>query len=363
MIRFILSGIYSLLVRTRLMLYRTGLKKTARLDKPVISVGNIVLGGTGKTPFTIYICGLLLEAGLRPAVLSRGYRGTAEKRNLMISNGREILCTPAESGDEPRLMADKLSGVPVVVGGKRYESARLCQSDPNLDPGVFILDDGFQHIQLHRDINIALIDATSPFGGGHVLPRGILREPLAELKRADAFVITRAHLASEELDRICNQLSRYSPLAPVFFYSHRISGFKRVRGTGSSGDEKEGTREEQVIPGRKCFVLAAIGNPLQFIRDLENLDLNISGQVLMRDHHPFSQAELDMAVEEFRNSGADFMVTTEKDAIRMGHLKLDEVPLYSAGLEVYSSDEKRFRQWLLERISRFSPEPGREMDS
>lgn len=363
MIRFILAGIYSLMVRTRLMLYRTGLKKTMRLDRPVISVGNIVLGGTGKTPFTIYICKMLLEAGIRPAVLSRGYRGTAEKRNLLISNGSEIFCTPAESGDEPWLMAVKLSGVPVAVGGKRYESARLCQSEPTLDPAVFILDDGFQHIQLHRDTNIVLIDATSPFGGDHLLPKGILREPLAELKRADAYVITRAHLESEELDGIRARLSRHSPLAPVFFYSHRISGFKRVRGAGSTGGDKEEIRKEQANPGKNSFVLAAIGNPLQFIRDLENLNLNISGQVLMRDHHPFSQAELDMAVEEFRDSGADFMVTTEKDAIRMVHLNLDEVPLYSAGLEVYSNDEERFRQWLLDRISGFSPEPGKKMVS
>jgi tetraacyldisaccharide 4'-kinase len=357
MINFLLSGIYGLLVRSRLLLYGTGLKKSARLDKPVISVGNIVLGGTGKTPFTIYICRMLLEAGLKPAILSRGYRGTAEKRNLLISNGREILSTPSESGDEPWLMADKLPGIPVAVGGKRYESARLCQAELNMDPGVFILDDGFQHIQLHRDTNILLIDATSPFGGDHLLPRGILREPLGELKRADAFVITRAHLEGEELERISGRLSRYNPLAPVFFYSHRISGFKKIKRTGSTGGDGKENPLEQVIPGKNSFILAAIGNPLQFIRDLENLDLNISGQILMRDHHPFSQDELDIAVAEFKDSGADFMVTTEKDAVRMGHLNLDGVPLYSAGLEVYSRDEERFRQWLLNRISSFSPEP------
>ena len=356
MIRSILAGIYSCIVRIRLHLYKTGLRPVRKLDRTVISIGNIVLGGTGKTPFTIYMCQMLLDAGHKPAVLSRGYRGTAEKRNLLISNGREILCSPSESGDEPWLMADKLSGVPVVVGGMRYKSARLCQSDPSLDPDIFLLDDGFQHIQLHRDINIVLIDATSPFGGEYVLPRGILREPISSLKRADAFIVTRSHLGSEGLDEICSRLRQYSPSSPIFLYSHRLSGFTPVFGIDSENQDSAFHTEKP--PGENAFVLAAIGNPLQFISDLENLGLNISGQVLMRDHHPFSQEDMYDVIREFKDSGAEFIITTEKDAIRMNHLNLSKAPLYSVGLEVYSSDEKKFREWLLKRLPDSGSCPG-----
>ena len=345
MIRSILAAVYSCIVRLRLNLYASGLKKTGKLDTPVISIGNITLGGTGKTPFTIYICRLLQGEGFRPAVLSRGYRGTAEKRNLLVSNGKEAFCSAEESGDEPRLMADNLPGVPVAVGGRRQDSARLCLADPSLDPDLFILDDGFQHIQLQRDINIVLVDATSPFGGERVIPDGILREPLSSLKRADAFVVTRAHQAEEALEMIASRLKEYNPSAPVFFFSHRLADFRIVRETASGSDNAE--RPGHSPPGTKAFVLAAIGNPLQFIKDLENLGLQISGRVLMRDHHPFSQHELDLTMEEFRESGAEFIITTEKDAIRLKNLDLRGMPLYSVGLETYSSEEARFREWVL----------------
>jgi len=195
MIRSILSLIYSLVVRVRLLLYTSGLKKSRCLKSPVISIGNITLGGTGKTPFTIYLAKKLKNEGFSPAVLSRGYRGSAEKMNLLVSNGRELLCSAEESGDEPRLMAEKLPGIMVAVGSNRFKSARLCHQEKSPETNIFILDDGFQHIQLQRDLDIVLIDATNPFGGEMLVPSGILREPLSSLARADAFVITRCHLS------------------------------------------------------------------------------------------------------------------------------------------------------------------------
>ncbi len=356
MIRSILAVIYSCIIRIRLQLYRGGLRPVRKLDRTVISIGNIVLGGTGKTPFTIYICQMLLDSGIRPAILSRGYRGTAEKRNLLVSNGSEILCSSTESGDEPWLMAAKLAGAPVAVGGTRYKSARLCQSSQSLNPDVFLLDDGFQHIQLHRDIDIVLIDATSPFGGEYVLPKGILREPLSSLERADAFIVTRTHLRSEGLDKICSRLNQYNPTSPIFLFSHRLSGYAPVYGIDTTNRDSASPTEKP--PGKNAFVLAAIGNPLQFIKDLENLELNISGQVLMRDHHPFSQEDMDRVIDGFKDSGAEFIITTEKDAIRMSHLNLRKAPIFSVGLVVQSSEENKFREWLLKQVSDSSACPG-----
>ena len=342
--RSILAEIYSFIVRIRLQLYQTGIKKIRRAPKPVISIGNITLGGTGKTPFTIYLCRILAEAGLKPAVLSRGYRGTGEKRNVLISNGREILCSPRVSGDEPRLIAESLPGTPVAVGGKRYASAKLLASDSSLDFDIYVLDDGFQHIQLHREIDLALIDATSPFGGDRLIPAGILREPLSSLARADAFIVTRTHLARKKKEEIRKKLKRYNPAAPVFFYRHRLSAFKPA-GLLKDTDVKNDLPLAD-LPGKAAFVLAAIGNPLQFLKDLEAMGFQIAGQILMRDHHAYTQQDIERLVDEFKAAGADFIVTTEKDLVRMRHLDLHDIPFFAAVQEVCSEEESRFKEWL-----------------
>jgi len=154
---------------------------------------------------------------------------------------------------------------------------------------------------------------------------------------------------------IRSRLNQYNPCAPVFFYSHRLQGFHPVisfsPGRKSGKDSRQGPVDP---PGHRVFVLAAIGNPLQFLRDLEDLGLEISGRILPRDHHPYSQQDLDQAAVAFLNSGAEFMVTTEKDAVRLRHLDLRDIPLYSIGLELFSSEENRFREWLLERLPELS---------
>lgn len=345
MIMTLLSSIYTGIVRLRLTLYKYGIRKIKRLDRPVISIGNITMGGTGKTPFTIFTARLLVQAGFSPAILSRGYRGTAEKRNLLISNREGILHPANVSGDEPRLMAENLPRVPIAVGGNRYRSGIVCLQDPSANPDLFILDDGFQHVQLYRDIDIVLIDATSPFGGGETPPKGILREPLSSLRRADALVITRSHLAKENRDLIRARLRNFSPSAPVFFFSHRISGFHAL---GTNLKQQESFQADP--PGKSAFVLAAIGNPFQFLKDLDKLGLKIEGKILMRDHHLFTQPDVDQAIEQFRDSGAEFMVTTEKDSIKLKNLDLRDVPIYFAAMRMYSGEEDRFRSWLLGKL-------------
>src|SRR4030066_495268 len=195
-----LSHIYRITGFIRMKLYETGLLRTKRLPCPVICVGNITTGGTGKTPAVIAIARLLQggqvsnlspQRSQRIAILTRGYKRKSKEPILAVNDGNEILCTPQDAGDEPYLIASALKGIPVIVGKDRYCSGQYAIE--RFGSNLFILDDGYQHIRLHRDLNILLIDATNPMGNGHLLPRGILREPLSAVARANGIIISRAN--------------------------------------------------------------------------------------------------------------------------------------------------------------------------
>ncbi len=171
------AWLYSLALRLRALLYRSGILKTHRLPRPVISIGNITVGGTGKTPVTAYIARFLLAQGYRVAVLSRGYGGSLEGQTCVVSDGATIMLSARECGDEPYLLASTVPGLMVVIGTDRYAAGQLAMQQ--LSPDIFLLDDGFQHLRLHRDLNILLLDFSRPFGNGLTLPAGILREPLS----------------------------------------------------------------------------------------------------------------------------------------------------------------------------------------
>ncbi len=185
-----LSLLYRSALYARRTWYRLPWSGKKTLPCTVISVGNIALGGTGKTPTVIDIAGLILQKGKQPAVISRGYGRRDESLISIVSDGRMVQHDPARNGDEPVLIADRLTGVPVVVGADRYQASLAALRQ--FHPDVVILDDGFQHIRLQRTIDIVLIDAAEPFGSGKLFPAGILREPLTALKRAHAILITRA---------------------------------------------------------------------------------------------------------------------------------------------------------------------------
>ena len=186
-----LGTLYGALVRTRLRLYRSGLLKTENVGAPVISVGNITAGGTGKTPLVEWAARALAGEGRRACVLTRGYGRADERRRVVASDGRSVLADAVECGDEPRLLAEKLLGAASVVCDRdRVAAARWARE--HLGADAFVLDDGFQHLRIARDLDIVTLDATAPWGGGHLLPRGRLREPPGSLARADCVVITRA---------------------------------------------------------------------------------------------------------------------------------------------------------------------------
>src|SRR5690606_18062146 len=268
-----LSRLYEGGVRFRWMLYRRKVLKSQRLESPVISVGNLSAGGTGKTPFVAMLAEYLQSQSFRPVILSRGYRGRRNREPLLVSDGENLLTTPDAAGDEPFLLASELKGIPVVVGKNRVSAARLIPVDKAT---IFLLDDGFQHLALERDIDLLLVDASAPFEEDRLIPEGRLREPFEAIQRTDAAVITRAHLDAAAATRIERFIRIWSPRIPVFRSYTLSRGLKRL---GSDRQHSVDSMKDQ-----RFIAFAGIGNPAAFLKDLKQAGLSISRSYLFRDH-------------------------------------------------------------------------------
>ena len=337
----LLSRIYSLTMRIRALLYRRGVLSRRRLRNPVISVGNLTVGGTGKTPFVAYLAGVLKKAGYQPVILSRGYRGKAEHSALVVSDGRNVLCGPASSGDEPFLLAGQLPGVRVAVGKDRHRSGTLVEQDAG-GKVIHILDDGYQHLRLKRNLDILLVDATDPFGGGKLLPAGRLREPLSAMGRADLVVITRSHLLGE-IDDLESVIRRHNKLTPIsYFYHDAVAVFDL------KNRRQFRTRD---FVGRRVVALAAIGNPGIFVQDLEHYQMDVRHQHLFPDHHPYSQSNLDWALDSLDEHGGEALMTTEKDAVRLQDLEFGEGQIFVLKIEALPEDPVEYRRFLLDEVA------------
>lgn len=324
-ILYSLSVIYGIAVRLRLLLYRAGVLRTKRVPCPVISVGNITVGGTGKTPVAIFIASLLKESGKRVVVLSRGYK-RGGKSIETVSDGRDILLGPKMSGDEPHLIAKRLQGVPVVVGADRVKAALYAIE--KFSPDVIVLDDGFQHIRLERDFNILLTDPVKGFGR-YLLPRGILREPVEGIGRA-SLVMGRG-FSKPDMELI----KRFK--LPVMEYEYRPTGLIDVKDGGSMGVE--------YLKGRKVLAFCAIANPESFFSTLEGLGAEVTDRVLFPDHHGYTQKDLDTVMG--RREGSQVLITTEKDAVKFEGLNVPKGSVYALGIDVHMKERERLKGQLM----------------
>jgi len=344
MLLSLLSPLYRLAVQTRLRLYRSGILRTHRLPHPVVSVGNLTTGGTGKTPLVMYLAQVLKRAGLQPAILTRGYKGKAEQTGGLVSDGSKILLPAEECGDEPYLMATKLNGVPIAVGRTRHESARLIPGFGVNRKLIFLLDDGYQHLQLERDLNILILDATDPFGGGRLLPAGRLREPLSAMARADLVIVTRAHLPFEQ-EALETQVRLRNRLAKISYFYHDAVGLLELN-----------TREVLPLPHllqKKIVALSGIGNPEVFIKDLTHYQMEVVQHFSFRDHHQFTEDNLETVARAARSLGANAIVTTEKDLVRL-HFKPSDTPFYALQIEARPEDAEKFERDFLQEMRDFS---------
>ncbi len=341
---YLLSLLYGTGVEIRRRLYEWGILKARTLRSPVISVGNLTVGGTGKTPFVAYLARVLQELGYQPIIVSRGYRGSREKTGGIVSEGSQPLMGPDECGDEPYMLATSLPGVPVVVGRDRYRAGRSIED--RHEQAIHLLDDGFQHLALKRNLNLLLIDGTDPFGGGYLLPRGRLREPLRALSRADMIIVTRSHLVTDN-EAIEVAIRRRHPAVPIAYFYHDAVGLKDLR-TGKRLLVRD-LMNEHVI------AVAAIGNPDVFLRDLAHYQIRVVDQVFFRDHHVFRQSELDEALDRARRLGARCVMTTEKDAVRLSPLQFEEGDLTVFQIEARPEDRDEFLRLWKEELEGLLP--------
>jgi 3-deoxy-D-manno-octulosonic-acid transferase len=294
---------------------RHKLARARKLPVPVVSVGNITAGGTGKTPVTLELIHEL--APFKPGLLIRGY-GRHSREIVLLPHGDET--PPVErTGDEAQLYIRSTSNVPIGIGADRTETGAQLLREANA--GVLLLDDGFQHLQLRRDFDLVLIDALRPFGGGHLLPLGRLREPLEGLARADAFVITRSRAAAN-LPAIVTTLHRYNPAAPVYY-----AWLENRHWTNLAGE----IVDIGAMCGVKSVAFCGLGNPESFWRSLANVGVYPVAQHHYGDHHHYMPNELRRLAKHSRDSGAEVLLTTAKDAVNL----CAEFEAVAAPLKVY----------------------------
>lgn len=324
----LLSAIYGTALKCRRFAYRISLKKPGKLPAKVICIGNLTLGGTGKTPAVISVAQEAKKRGFKPCILTRGYRGTA-KSPCFVSKGKGPLLDAIQAGDEPVLMSSRLDGVPVIKGKNRFLSGMYALRELGSDAvNMFILDDGFQHWSLYRDIDVVLIDASNPFGNGKLFPEGILREPLSALSRADTVVITKTNTScSKSIKTIEIEIKRHYSKTGLFTSVHKPALLINVSGE---------LKDIESLNNATVYAFAGIANPSHFKAMLASNEANIEQFKAFKDHYIYKQYDIDRIVKDA--SGLR-IITTEKDLMRLKDLKLPE-NLYT--LRIDFSVDKEF---------------------
>lgn len=336
---------YELAARLRLWGYTHGWFSTRRLPRPVISVGNLTVGGTGKTPVVMYLVERLTAQGKRVAILSRGYRRRSNAPQLLVSDGQQVLVGPDEAGDEPYLIARRCPQAVVAVGANRYALGQWVLGRLPVD--CFVLDDGFQHVQLHRDLNLLLVDATDAAGIQAALPVGRLREPLSAAARASAILITRVDEAHGGESVRCLLLDACGSLPSLVRVGFRAEEFRRV-----------GTSERlplDAFRGRSAVLFSGIGNAESFRALVAGLGITVVEMLAFPDHVHYTRGMIDTIRAKAKACGADLLVTTEKDADKVAPLLVAEDACWAVRLrtEIVSGQED------LERLLRLDSAPGR----
>lgn len=303
----LLAYIYYLITTFRNWLYDKKIFKINKIDDVfVICIGNITVGGTGKTPAVQYFAKKLQEKGRNVVVISRGYRGKRKKDPLIVSDGKKIFVTSKESGDEPYSHATNLK-VPVIVGRNRYEAAKLAKETFNAD--TILLDDGFQHRKFYRDWDIVLVDATNPFGWGALLPKGTLRERFEDgAERASEFIITKADLVPERDLETIKRFLRMRYGKPVSVAMHGIKSLYDMSGN---------MKPLFWVKGKRVLLFSGLANPLNFEKTVISLDPSYIERIDFLDHHSFTQKDIDLIERKANEMGASYIITTEKDAVKL----------------------------------------------
>jgi tetraacyldisaccharide 4'-kinase len=308
------SATYRVALAARSASYRIGVLSTRTLPVPVISVGNITVGGSGKTPLAEVVALALADMGARPAVISRGY-GRRSRGVRIVADGGGILLGARDGGDEPVLLAERLPGVPVVVGESRYEAGAVAVG--SCGAGALILDDGFQHRTLTKDLEIVVISGQLPWGNGRLFPRGSMREPLSALKRAGVVVVTNPATAAVT-NEVAQVLRRKGSRATILSGAYRPTSLRQ----GDGGH----VADASTLTGRRVLALAGLAAPSGFVATAESLGAEVTGVAAFPDHYWYTTGDLARVAARARETGAEAILTTEKDWIRIRDIPKGESP-------------------------------------
>lgn len=322
------SPLYSGIMKVRESLYLKEIKRRYKLDVPVISVGNLTMGGTGKTPVVKLLATLLLKKGFKPGIISRGYGGASNNKVNVVSDGSKIFMDAKEAGDEPCFLAASLPGVPVLTGIVRILPCR--HAIQKLGCNILILDDGFQHMSVQRDLDLVLFSAATLAGNSRVFPGGDLREPVTALNRCHGFVITgMTDVLQERTEKFAALLQNKFPGKPVFFTSYQAVG------ATSLTDKK--FHELTTLP-TPLYGFCGIAQPDLFRESIKAHDISLTGFSPLRDHQAFTPTLLRKIEQQAKKSGANGLITTEKDLVKLNKESF-QLPCFSLNMEVRAEQE------------------------
>ena len=335
-----LAGLHQMGLEGYLLPYQTGLRKQTVLPVPVVAIGNLSSGGTGKTPMAALVASHLQKNNRRVVLLSRGHGGHNESKKTarIVSDGETVLLAPDVAGDEPVLLARMLPAVPIVVGRDRRVSGKMaCEL---FAPDVLLCDDALQFWQLFRDINIVLLDAQNPWDNGFVLPRGLLREPPRHIKRAHIVVLTRADNAtSPQIAAAKAQIARFAPNVPVFCATHAPRSWVEI------GASAETEKPLTALHNARAFVFSGIADHKAFARMVHAQGVQITGEHVYSDHHVYTESDISGIIVDAQKSRADVLVTTEKDAVKIAPLLAaaqNPLPAYALRVAMKIDNEAAF---------------------
>ncbi len=330
----LLSRTYGSIIGVRERLYRHGLLPQKALPAKVISVGNLTTGGSGKTPVTIYLARLFQEEGRKVVIISRGYKRKGGRGLDRVSDTRSILIDVARAGDEPYMMAKALPGVPVLVGKDRFSCG--LEAIESFGADTILLDDGFQHRRLQRDVDILVVDGLRGLGNGRLLPRGPNREPIHAIERADLILITKITSEEKKISLPCTLT------IPIFTSNYRISSIKCL------ADGKD--FPPSFLEGKRVVAFCGIANPEGFLSMVETKGAKVVKRVFFPDHHRYRP--LDMEAISFLDGPVDFYLTTEKDAVKLEEgMEGLEMPIYFVQIDLELFREEAFQHSIKALLS------------
>ncbi|MBA3335866.1 MAG: tetraacyldisaccharide 4'-kinase [Acidobacteria bacterium] len=315
------SWLYGVITSTRNFLYTKEILKSVSLEVLVISIGNITVGGTGKTPLVALAAKILAENGERVCILSRGYGRTNPRKRVLVSDGENVLTDAFQAGDEPFELACQLLGKAIVVADPNRAAAGRWARE-TLAVTAFVLDDAFQHLRVKRDLNIVTIDATKPFGNGKMLPSGILREPLVNLKRADAIVLTRANLVDENLiANLKRQILEINVSCKIFVAENKTSQVIDLNDFHAQMPDSRGqTIDQAQLKTENCIAFCGLGNPDSFFEQMRREEFTLAAEETFSDHYFYKQTDVFKLEAKAIKKSAKFLLTTAKDAVKLKKL-------------------------------------------